>query len=84
MGMDTVELIMRIEDHFGIAIPDAETEKIDTVQDIYDTVIRHLPEGEASIATVPLVVNNIIADHAGLELWEISPEKSITNDLGLD
>jgi acyl carrier protein len=31
-----------------------------------------------------IVINNIIAETIGLELQEISPEKSLTNDLGID
>lgn len=84
MGRDTVELIMKIEDHFSIAIPNSEAEKIDTVQDIYDAVLRHVPQGSFAIETIQVEVNNILADHAGLELWEIEPRKSITNDLGMD
>jgi acyl carrier protein len=36
MGLDSVELIMTIEDKFGIAIPDTECEQIYTVQDMAD------------------------------------------------
>ena len=32
-SLDTVELVMALEDEFGITIPDADAEKIDTVQD---------------------------------------------------
>lgn len=84
MGMDTVELIMKIENHFRIAIPNREAEKIVTVQDIYDVVLRHVPEGSVDLATISATVNQIIAYHAGLELHEIEPGKSVTNDLGLD
>lgn len=38
MGLDSVELIMSIEDQFGIAIPDAECEEICTVQQAIDCV----------------------------------------------
>jgi acyl carrier protein len=31
-----------------------------------------------------IVINNIIAETIGLELHEVSPEKSLTNDLGID
>jgi acyl carrier protein len=31
-----------------------------------------------------IIINNIIAETGGLDLHEVSPEKSLTNDLGLD
>ena len=47
-SLDTVELIMEIEDEFGIEVPDDEAEKMFTVADVYnylddnvdDSVIR--------------------------------------------
>ncbi|WP_307734882.1 hypothetical protein [Chitinophaga nivalis] len=42
MGLDTVELIIAIENYFQIAIPDAEAEKIYTLRDMARVVARHL------------------------------------------
>jgi len=44
MGMDTVELIMKIEDRFQISIPDSEAEKMVTVNDFYLDVARLLTQ----------------------------------------
>ena len=40
-SLDTVELIMEIEEEFEIDIPDEDAEKITTVQDAIDYVIEH-------------------------------------------
>jgi len=40
-SLDTVELIMEIEEEFEIDIPDEEAEKITTVQDAIDYVVEH-------------------------------------------
>lgn len=35
-SLDTVELVMALEEEFGIEIPDSDAEKINTVQDAVD------------------------------------------------
>ena len=84
MGLDTVELIMKIENHFGIHIPDEEAEGLVTVGLISEAVARHVAATPDQLSSILLQVRTIIADHAGLDLEEVQPEKSITSDLGLD
>ena len=42
MGLDSVELVMTIEDKFGISIPDDECEQIVTVQQMADSVFEKI------------------------------------------
>ena len=37
-SLDTVELIMEFEKEFGVSIPDEDTQKINTVQDVIDYI----------------------------------------------
>lgn len=43
-SLDTVELVMALEEGFGIEIPDEAAEKITTVQQAMDYIKAHLPE----------------------------------------
>jgi len=40
-SLDTVELVMALEEEFGIEIPDEEAEKIATVKDAVDYIRSH-------------------------------------------
>ena len=39
-SLDTVELIMELENEFGVQIPDEEAEKIGTVQQAFDYIVN--------------------------------------------
>ena len=40
-SLDTVELVMALEEEFGVEIPDEEAEKIATVKDAIDYIEAH-------------------------------------------
>jgi acyl carrier protein len=44
-SLDTVELVMALEEEFGCEIPDEDAEKITTVQQAVDYVTAHQQEG---------------------------------------
>ena len=43
-SLDTVELVMALEEGFGLEIPDEEAEKITTVKDAIKYIQDHLPK----------------------------------------
>lgn len=43
-SLDTVELVMALEEEFGTEIPDEEAEKIATVGDAYNYIKEHSTE----------------------------------------
>ncbi|AEK57666.1 MULTISPECIES: acyl carrier protein [Acidithiobacillus] len=46
-SLDTVELVMALEEEFDCEIPDEEAEKIATVQQAIDYISAHLPKQDA-------------------------------------
>ena len=46
-SLDTVELVMALEEEFDCEIPDEEAEKIATVQQAIDYVAAHIPAKDA-------------------------------------
>ena len=43
-SLDTVELVMALEEEFEIDIPDEEAEKIRTFQDVLNYIKTHAPQ----------------------------------------
>lgn len=43
-SLDTVELVMALEEEFGLEIPDDAAEKIKTIQQITDYIAEHSQE----------------------------------------
>lgn len=46
-SLDTVELVMALEEEFDTEIPDEEAEKIATIQDAIDYIESHLVKEDA-------------------------------------
>ena len=44
-SLDTVELVMELEDEFDLTIPDEEAEKLKTVGEAIDYIRKHLEGG---------------------------------------
>ena len=42
-SLDKVELVMNLEQAFGIKVEDADGEKVSTIQDVYDLIRSHSP-----------------------------------------
>ena len=86
MGLDTVELVMDVEEKFDIEISDRDASKIETVGQLYDTVLAKLTEKHASVDREQVweQLRMIFVDEFGLRTAQVVPEARITKDLGLD
>lgn len=49
MGLDSVELLIKAEDTFGIVIQDSDAEKVNTVNDLVNTILIYLESRPKSI-----------------------------------
>ena len=86
MGLDTIELVLAAEKHFGVSIPDERAGNTETV----DTLARLLCELRARTATplsyeeALLQLRHMIAGLFGIPIERIVPESRFIQDLGLD
>jgi len=86
MGLDSVELVMAIEEEFDIDIPDGDAEKIQTVGDMQRQVLETLRQlGETPDADSGLSkLRKITVNQIGVRPEQVRPEARWIEDLGLD
>jgi acyl carrier protein len=80
MGLDSVELLISVEDKFGIRIDDSESEKINTVQDFVDSVYDKIITNPNNKCLTQIVFYRIRKAFLDLKLTdkEIKPETKIS------
>ena len=85
MGLDSVELVMEIEDCFEIDIPDEAAEKLQTVGDVTNYVHARLAaEGRPRDREAVLAMVRVITcDQCGTTLDRLTEQTSFVTDLGL-
>jgi acyl carrier protein len=86
MGLDTVELVIRVEKAFDIEIPDADAATLVTVGDLQayvGGVLRRQGRIE-SADSVDAQLRDIICDQLGVEPEDVVPSARFVDDLGAD
>lgn len=84
MGLDTVELIFKVEDYFNLPIPDEEAGKMVCIRNISDYIATLSGADAVPKAQIEQEVLAIVSHHAGVDISDLWLDMSITNDLGLD
>ncbi|HEX8234676.1 MAG TPA: phosphopantetheine-binding protein [Abditibacteriaceae bacterium] len=91
MGLEIVELIMRVEEEFEIEIPDSDAEKLETVGALYHYVVETLsansaPDHDSSSASDEIwnKLCSIFANEFAIPPLKIRPEAHFVYDLDLD
>lgn len=77
-SLDTIELVMQVENEFGIEIPDDEAEKITTVQQAIDYIAKRT----ASMSTQDKALSELTADAEKLGLYEASTQQAAEPQAG--
>ena len=87
MGLETVELVLAVEELFGITIPDASAEKIATVGQLQDFVFAELSKRTDNTRTsveVFDVLRALIAHQMRIDPSQIRRESRFVQDLKMD
>ena len=82
MGLDSVELVMEVEDRFGIKIEDEEATKICTVGDMFRIVREKVQHSSDEQLWESL--RGLIAEELRVPVQEIRPESRFVEDLNMD
>jgi len=83
MGLDSVELIMDVENTFQITISDPEAENISTVGDMYELVLKKIDYSDNHLCKTQVLfykMREILSRHCHINRKTISPNTNL-NDL---
>jgi acyl carrier protein len=86
MGLDSVELVIRVEKEFAIEIPDADAPALTTVGHLHAYVVEALRhQGRIESAdSVYDQLRDIICHQLGVKEAEVVPSARFVDDLGVD
>jgi acyl carrier protein len=76
MGLDAVEIVMEVEEAFGISLEDAEAEKIHTPRELIDAVLGKVAHADGSACLTQRafhLVRRSLMNRLGLKRAQITP-----------
>ena len=81
MGLDSVELVLAIEEEFGIDIPDRDAEKMRTVGDMYEWLKIRLSTADPQACLTQKVFHKLrraLVENYSLDRSKISPDTCLS------
>jgi acyl carrier protein len=87
MGLDIVELVLAVEERFGIEVLDIDAEKVETVGELQELILKRMQrttEAPPAASEVWSVLQEILVEEFGIPPGKVKPEARLVADLGLD
>ena len=82
MGLDSVLLVVRIEETFGIQIEDREAEKLVTIGDLEQFMIRKLEAENRSSKGVYEAIIRVLVEEFDRKPTRLNRQTNFAHDLG--
>ena len=86
MDLETIELIMAVEEEFVIEIPDDRAERIASIGELRNVVLTELKRFDRRREPDAVLdrISEIAANFAHVDRGSVGPETTLVGDLGLN
>ncbi|MDH5761730.1 MAG: acyl carrier protein [Nitrospinota bacterium] len=87
MGMDIVDMVLDIEERFGISLPDVECQNVITVDDCYQLVLSKLDKADQTKCLTSATfyrIRRVIADTLGVDKRTLKPDTPLQDLLPVE
>ncbi|MGI5818484.1 MAG: hypothetical protein ACOX9R_10370 [Armatimonadota bacterium] len=77
MGLEGVELMLAVEDEFGIRVPEERAQEMETVRDLYDYIVETLISARPGVCPSMFVfyrMRRALAESLGMDRRSITPD----------
>jgi acyl carrier protein len=84
MGLDIVEMVLEVEKHFGVSLPDEEMAQAPTVGALHGLVLKHLrlSSTDPRVDQVFSELRDIVCRELGVRPEDVVPQAHLVHDLG--
>lgn len=87
LGLGSVELVLSVEDRFGVQFRDEDLSRTATVGELHSLLLRAMSEAGHPVDAPGAIYNelrDLIASHAGVPADQVREQSHIVKDLGVD
>ncbi len=84
MGLETVELVMEIEDKFNIQISNEDASNFETIGDIFENIIKVLNIKKENEELIWEKLKKIVILQLGVKPNQVTKDARIIKDLNID